>query len=206
MYLSEPNREVMAMTRAMWTKFGAICCALSVLVWGAAALASPGTVGASSASVASAPSEAPLSTSGPLPHPVDVPTGPQASAASCPNPPQLSSPLPAGASISAPSLVPPNTASLTGAGQTYDLAGTCEYTLTFPSASSTSGGASPDWTILYVGSGHDYYYPTGVADGIALDYNNQTCGTSAEIVSAYGLAVAEQELVSGYCNTRNGHL
>jgi hypothetical protein len=57
-----------------------------------------------------------------------------------------------------------------------------------------------------VGSGHDYYYPTGVADGIALDYNNQTCGTSAEIVSAYGLAVAEQELVSGYCNTDGSNI
>ena len=68
---------------------------------------------------------------GSIPRPIDVPTGPQVSAASCPNPPQLSSPLPAGASISAPSLVPPNTASLTGAGQTYDLTGTCEYTLTF---------------------------------------------------------------------------
>jgi len=128
-----------------------------------------------------------------------VPTGPQPSAASCPNPPQLSAPLPSGASISPPSLVPAGTASLIVAGQTYDLSGTCEYTLTFP---STSNGASPNgYSITFVGSGSDLYYPTGVADGIDFVYGSQECATSAEIVSAYGLAIAEQELVAGYCNT-----
>lgn len=107
--------------------------------------------------------------------------------------------MPEGTSISAPSLVPAGTASLVAAGSTYDLAGTCEYTITFP---DTPGSATPDGgTITFVGSGSDLYFPTGVADGIEFVYDGQECATSAEIVTAFGLAVAEQELVSGSCNT-----
>ncbi len=68
-------------------------------------------------------------------HPVNGPTGPQASASVCPNPPQLSGPLPAGGSVSAPSLVAAGIASLVVGDQTYDLSGTCEYTITFSSSS-----------------------------------------------------------------------
>jgi len=64
---------------------------------------------------------------------VGIPVGPQPSAASCPNPPALSSQLPPGAVISPPTLTPPDTASLTVAGHTYDAAGTCQYTVTYNS-------------------------------------------------------------------------
>lgn len=141
----------------------------------------------------------PIAGPGVVPSPVDIPVGPQASAASCPNPPHLSSPLPSGASISAPSLTPPGTASLTVAGRTYDATGSCEYTIEFP---STPNQASANFiTVTYVGSGNDYYFPTGVASGITFSYGAQSCVTTAEIVTAFGLAVAEQELDSGGCNT-----
>jgi len=93
--------------------------ALGLATWALASSPSPSTITAALASVHS------------LPHPIDVPTGPQESAASCPNPPLLSARLPSGASISPPSLVPAGTASLIVAGQTYDMSATCEYTLTF---------------------------------------------------------------------------
>jgi len=134
-----------------------------------------------------------------VPSPVDVPVGPQASAASCPNPPDLSSPLPSGASISAPSLTPPGTASLTVAGRTYDLTGTCQYTIELPSAENQASAGFI--SVTYVDSGNDEYFPTGVASGITFAYGGQSCVTTAEIVTAFGLAVAEQELDFGGCNT-----
>jgi hypothetical protein len=64
-----------------------------------------------------------------LPHPVDGSVRPETGDANCPNPPQLSSTLPSGASISAPSIVPTGTSYVTAAGVVRDLSGTCEYTL-----------------------------------------------------------------------------
>lgn len=148
-----------------------------------------------------------VNTTPPVPHPINLPAGPQQDAGSCPNPPDLSSPLPPGATISAPVLVPPGSASISAAGQTYDLTDTCEYTLNVPVAAlsadvSLSPGASPDSiSITYVGSGGDIYFPTGVADPISFTYSGHTCSTTAEIVSAFGLAVAEQELDSGSCTS-----
>jgi hypothetical protein len=74
-----------------------------------------------------------------LPHPIDIPTARESRAASCPNPPSLSSPLPPGASISPPSLVPAGTAILIVAGRTYDLSGTCEYTSMLSGTDAGSG-------------------------------------------------------------------
>lgn len=139
-------------------------------------------------------------------YPVNVPGGPQQSASNCPNPPDLSSPLPPGATISAPVLVPPGLASITAAGQTHDLANTCEYTLSLPSAQLSAGiaPAGGGITVVYVGSDGDFYFPTGVLDPITFTYSGHSCNTSAEIVSAFGLAVAEQEMNSGNC-TSNTH-
>jgi secreted trypsin-like serine protease len=79
--------------------------------------------------------------------------------------------LPAGASISAPSLTPPGLGSLTAAGNTYDATGTCEYTIEFP---STSNQASSDSiSITYVESDSDLYFPTGVAGGITFTWAGQ---------------------------------
>lgn len=186
------------MTWTAWPRFRAIGCGLSILVGGSTAFCGISAVAAGSATQASL-RVASLVASGSIPHPIDLPTGPVASAASCPNPPELSSPLPSGASISAPSIVPTGTSSVIAANETYDLSGTCEYTITI---ASTSNGASPDGgSVTFVGSGSDFYYPTGVDDSIDFTYRSQGCETSAEIVSAFGLAVAEQELDSGYCNT-----
>jgi len=55
---------------------------------------------------------------------------------------------------------------------------------------------------VYVGSNGDFYFPTGVLDPITFTYNGRSCNTSAEIVSAYGLAIAEQETNSGNCTSR----
>ena len=146
-------------------------------------------------------------TAPPAPHPILVPTGPQSTAATCPNPPELSSPLPEGASISAPSLLPQGVATITVGGSTFDLGNTCEYTLSIqaPNSESTTlsaGGVSPNTIyITYVGSDQDFYFPTGAADPITFSYNGHSCNTSAEIVSAFGLAVAEQEMNSGNCTS-----
>jgi hypothetical protein len=107
--------------------------------------------------------------------------------------------LPSGASISAPSLTPPGAGSLTVAGTTYDATGSCEYTIEVPS--NPSQASADSITVTYVGSGHDYYFPTGTASAITFTTGRQSCVTTAEIVTAYGLAVAEQELDSGGCNT-----
>jgi hypothetical protein len=70
---------------------------------------------------------------GSTPHPIDLPTGPVTSAKDCPNPPKLSAPLPPGGTISPPSLVPASAqGSLTVAGHTYKMTGTCQYTVTVP--------------------------------------------------------------------------
>ena len=170
---------------------GSACFALIALVGVAV---DPGGGGAGATDLA-------VPTAGPglLPYPIDIPVGPQASAADCPNPPQLSSPLPSGASISAPSLAPAGSGSLTVAGTTYNAAGTCEYTIEYPSAANQ---ASADTiSVTYAQSGSNYYFPTGTAGGITFTWGSQSCVTTAEIVTAYGLAVAEQELDSGGCNT-----
>jgi hypothetical protein len=150
---------------------------------------------------------------GSTPHPVDLPAGPQSTSASCPNPPDLSSPLPTGATISVPSLVPAGTASLSSGGETYDLAGSCQYTLSLPSntvVATPSGqllkspAASPDGiSITFVSSGSDFYFPTGVADPIVFSYGGHACDTTAEIVSAFGFAIAEQTLTSGNCTSNS---
>lgn len=62
--------------------------------------------------------------------PVQMPIGSQASVASCPKAPELSSPLPVGATISIASLVPSSLSTVAAAGAVHDLSGTCEYTLT----------------------------------------------------------------------------
>lgn len=142
-----------------------------------------------------------------IPHPIDLPTGSLTSAASCPNPPQLSSPLPSGGSISAPSLVPPNTGSLIVNNTTYDLAGTCEYTVTVPnpsSASATTASApvSPDVSITWVDSGNDYQFcDAGIQCRVWFNYDGTYCYTEGLLANGYGLAFAEQELTGGYCNT-----
>jgi hypothetical protein len=74
-----------------------------------------------------------------LPRPVHLPTAHETSATSCPNPPELSSPLLPGAYVSAPSLVAPGTSSLVVAGRTYDLTGTCEYTEMLPASGGGTG-------------------------------------------------------------------
>jgi hypothetical protein len=76
---------------------------------------------------------APLGLTGPTPAPIDRSTGPQTNAKDCPNPPKLSGRLPAGSTVSPPSLGQPAAkATQTVAGHTYSLTGTCAYTLTVP--------------------------------------------------------------------------
>ena len=66
-------------------------------------------------------------------HPTGLPIAPPPGAGGCPNPPPLSYQLPPGAVISPPGLVPPATGGMTLLdGPTYDGAGRCEYTITFP--------------------------------------------------------------------------
>lgn len=156
---------------------------------------------ASSASAASAASSLSASTPTMIPHPIDVPTGPQASVASCPNPPELSAPLPPGASISPPSLVPADTSSVSTSTQTKDAVGTCEYTLTLPNV-ITSVGASPETvTTTWVNYGNEYYIANDTLSDVYFTYMSQTCTTYGAILSAYGSAWAEDELWSGNCNT-----
>jgi hypothetical protein len=150
-----------------------------------------------------------LSPTGLFPSPVNLPSGPQTSAQGCPNPPELSAPLPAGASISAPSLVPDGVASLVVGTQSYDLSGTCAYTLTLAvtasALASAVGSVSADTiSITYIDPGNDLYFPTGAAEPIDFSYNGRYCDTTAEIVTAFGYAIAEQELDIGNC-TSNGY-
>lgn len=175
---------------------------LSVLVLATTTLIC-GMSGTPSASAANAASPTPTTL---VPHPINLPTGPQESATNCPNPPELSAPLPAGATISAPSLVPKGIGSLVVGNQTYDLSGTCAYTLTLASASSanTSSASSvskDSFSINFVDSGNDLYFPTGTAGPIDFSYNGRHCNTTAELVTAYGFAIAEQELESGNCTS-----
>jgi len=182
-------------TKARWAGVaGSACLGLVALIALIGVAIGPAGAGGGAPGLAT-----PTAGPGLLPYPIDLPVGPQASAASCPNPPQLSSPLPSGASISAPSLTPPGAGSLTVAGTTYDATGSCEYTIEVPS--NPSQASADSITVTYVGSGHDYYFPTGTASAITFTTGRQSCVTTAEIVTAYGLAVAEQELDSGGCNT-----
>jgi hypothetical protein len=193
--LGGEGRGAGVLTRTTWTRLGAICCGLSVSVWGLTALSGASAVSASPAVSAL------LSPASSLPNIINLPTGPQASAASCPNPPDLSGPLPTGASISPPSLVPAGLASVTVGIQTYDLGGTCEYTVTLPSASSVSSVSPDTISITYLSSGLDLYLATGLANAIDFSYGGRQCDTSAEIVTAYGYAIAEQKLTSGNCTS-----
>jgi hypothetical protein len=195
MYRHENVCKTFKLARATPFGFSILVLATTTLVWGV-----------SGAPTASAAAAVPLNPTTLLPHPINLPTGPQTSAKDCPNPPDLSAPLPAGATISAPSLVPNGLASLVVGTQTYDLSGTCAYTLTLPSASSadtsSAGSVSKDsFSINFVDSGNDLYFPTGTAGPIDFSYNGRHCNTTAEIVTAYGFAIAEQELVSGYCTS-----
>jgi hypothetical protein len=179
-------------TKARWVGVaGAACFGLLSLIGVAIG---PVTGGAGATQLA-------VPTAGPglLPYPIDIPVGPQASAADCPNPPALSAPLPSGASISAPQLTPAGSGSVTADGTTYDATGTCEYTIEYPSSANHASGDSI--SVTYAQSGSDYYFPTGTAGGITFTWGGQSCVTTAEIVTAYGLAIAEQELDSGGCNT-----
>jgi len=93
-------------------------------------------------------------------------------------------------------------ASLVVADQTYDLSGTCEYTITLPnSAIASTSGPQSDISITYVDSGYNIYFLTGVAEGIDFNYGGRSCDTTAEIVTAYGLAIAEQTMNSGNCTS-----
>jgi hypothetical protein len=174
-----------------WVRVTGSICAALIAVIGIAS--GPSVAGA--APTLAAPATGP----GVAPYPVNLPVGPQADASSCPNPPQLSAPLPSGASISAPTLTPPGLGSLTVAGETYDATGTCEYTINLPSSTNTA--SSDSISITYVESDSDFYFPTGQAGAVTFTWSGQSCNTTAEIVTAYGLAVAEQELNSGGCNT-----
>jgi len=180
-------------TKARWVGVaGAACFGLIALI-GVAIGPASGGAGATDLAV-------PTAGPGLLPYPIDIPVGPQASAADCPNPPQLSAPLPSGASISAPRLTPPGSGSVTADGTTYDATGACEYTIEYPSASSNQASGD-SISVTYAQSGSNYDFPTGVAGSITFNWGTQSCVTTAEIVTAYGLAVAEQELDSGGCNT-----
>lgn len=185
---------------------GAFLLVATMCSLGAAGAASttPTTASSNSAAAVAAPTPAPSSASAAVPHPIDLPTGPQASAAACPNPPQLSSPLPSGDSISAPSLVPPNTGMVVANGVVHDMAGTCEYTITYPSPSTSSNPTTqvtPD-SFTWVDSNNDYATcDVGVLCQIYFDYQGQYCYTSAELLNSGGDAYAQQELDSGYCNT-----
>jgi hypothetical protein len=74
-------------------------------------------------------------------HPLNVPSGPQESVADCPQNPQWSPPLPAGATVTV-TLQPSGPAGAIVNGRSISVAGYCDYTVTLPgqATTTTAGG------------------------------------------------------------------
>jgi hypothetical protein len=70
-------------------------------------------------------------------HPLNVPSGPQESVADCPQNPQWSPPLPAGATVTV-MLQPNGPAGAVVNGRSISVASYCAYTVTLPGQSSTT--------------------------------------------------------------------
>ncbi len=128
-------------------------------------------------------------------HPLGLPVGPVARANDCPANPSWSEPLPSGARVSPPSLVPAGTeAGLTltigGVTTTSSAAGRCEYSLTI----------GPDSVVYsYQGTFHQNVNSLGYL-GLRNSYG-QTCQSELYLLNFLGYAFAQQDLTGGYCNT-----
>jgi hypothetical protein len=81
-------------------------------------------------------------------------------------------------------------------GKSIDISGICTYTVSLP-ASAVNAHPKIKW--VYLG---DWYMPENYVQSASYynDYN-QACNDSASLTNLYGLAIAEQRLDSGYCNT-----
>lgn len=143
-----------------------------------------------------------------IPHPIGVPTGPVSSLADCPSAPAMSSPLPAGASLSKPFLAPAGLHT-TANGKSTDYAGSCVYTVKIPSsdlpASADASPATPSPAYVSVTwiSGGTRYAPVNAVSGpygfFNLEYN--ICYINVGLLNWGGYGYAGMELVRGYCNT-----
>jgi len=128
----------------------------------------------------------------------------------CPANPELSSALPVGATISAPTLAPSIPASTSGATAT-NIAGSCVYTEKVPASdlgstsASNSQSASPDTiTISWINDGNDYA-PANTDFGPIdfFNYYGDACAIDVELVDLFGYGWAGLELDSGHCNTNS---
>lgn len=119
----------------------------------------------------------------------NVPAGPVRNVSECPLSPEMSSPLPAGAYVTGPTLTPQGTRYVQG-GKTTDEANLCEYTIHL---------VSPDASVSTYSLGNQYAalgteYSAAYYNGASGD-----CNADYKINNFNGDGYAGLELVSGAC-------